>query len=296
MSHAAIDSILPALNRRLEAHSETASLDAQVLIAHVIDRPRTWVLAHPEHELDHSQIQDLQSLAARFEDGEPLPYILGRWEFFGFQFDLSPAVLIPRPETEVLVERALKWLRANPARRCIIDVGTGCGCIGISLAIKIQNLDVTASDISAPALDVARGNAHKHGVSDRIQFLQCDLLDRLTIEGSHELSSDLEMRAYDLICANLPYIPSADLASLRVAKFEPRLALDGGPDGLVLIRRLLGQAEERLSPGGALLLEIEERQGQDARAAALAAFPNAQIELFSDLSGRERLLQIQTGS
>jgi release factor glutamine methyltransferase len=272
-------SALADLTARFTPLSDTPALDAQVLLAHIFQKPRAWVLAHPERELDSSQDQALQDLTARRLNGEPLPYLLGHWEFFGLDFQVTPHVLIPRPETELLVEHALAWLHSHPAYRQAIDIGTGSGCIAIALASHIPELRVLATDLSLPALTVARQNAASHGLAGRITFLQSNLL---------ELPSGFH--SFDLIAANLPYIPSQTLAELSISRFEPALALDGGADGLDLIRRLLVQAPAHLSPGGCLLLEIEYRQGGSARALAQAAFPQAHIQLVPDLAGHDRLL------
>jgi release factor glutamine methyltransferase len=208
-----------------------------------------------------------------------LPYLLGHWEFYGLDFMVSPSALIPRPETELLVEQALAWLRQRPQRRLVADVGTGCGCIAVTLATHLPGLRVIASDLSFAALKLARANSRKLVVEQRISFIQCDLL--------------APFNKFDLIAANLPYIPSSELELLPVARREPRLALDGGPDGLETIRRLLQQALTRLAAGGLLLLEIEASQGSAALALAQAAFPYAQIQLLSDLAGQDRLIRLE---
>ncbi|MBN1145848.1 MAG: peptide chain release factor N(5)-glutamine methyltransferase [Anaerolineales bacterium] len=260
--------------------SESASLDAQALLAHVLGASRAWVLAHPEAAITAGQARALEAALARLEAGEPLPYVLGRWEFYGLDFIVTPATLIPRPETELLVEQALAWLEAHPAPRRALDVGAGTGCIGIALAVNAPRLDVLASDCSLAALRVARGNAQRHGVATRVRFVQADLLPPVAAR-------------FDLICANLPYIPSAALAGLRVSRWEPGLALDGGQDGLALIRRLLQAAPTALAEGGLLLLEIEASQGAAARNLARGAFPAAEASLLRDLAGKERLLKMQ---
>lgn len=272
---------LQRLKQRLAGVSESASLDAQTLLAHVTGRSRTWVLAHPEAALTQAQEQVLGAALERLEGGEALPYVLGRWAFYGLDFSLTPDTLIPRPETELLVETALAWLGAHPGRRWALDVGTGSGCIAVTLAVHAPDLRLLASDVSYPALRVARGNARQHAVAGRIWPLACDLLPPAA-------------RRFDLICANLPYIPSAKLATLAVARREPRLALDGGPDGLDLVRRLLRRAPGALAPGGLLLLEIEASQGASACALARAAFPVAEVRVVADLAGRERLLWVST--
>jgi release factor glutamine methyltransferase len=240
--------ILDQIQARLSAVSETPGLDAQVLLAAVSGRGRSWALAHPEAHLTDEQTTALEAALLRLEGGEPLPYVLGKWEFYGLDFALSPAALIPRPETELLVEQALGWLRAHPGRRWAADVGTGSGCIAVALAVNIPDLKILASDLSAEALQLAGDNARRHEVWERLSLVQADLLP-------------LAGRSFDLICANLPYIPSRKLKGLKVSAHEPLLALDGGPDGLDLIRRLLDRAPESLAPDGLLLLEIEASQG-----------------------------------
>ncbi len=270
--------------RRLSAVSETAILDAQVLLAHILDQPRTWVVAHPEAEISPEAQERLNAAVQRLADGEPLPYILGFWEFYARRFEVTPQVLIPRPETELLVEHALRWLRRFPLRRWVADVGTGSGCIAISLAAEIQDLQIVATDISLPALRVARRNAIRHGVHERVHLLQCDLLPLPP--------SGFAYHRFDLICANLPYIPTPLLRQLRVARYEPLLALNGGPDGLNLIRRLLKLAPAWLAPGGMLLMEIEASQGAALLSLAYDMFQSAQIRLHTDLAGQDRLLEV----
>jgi len=273
-------SLIEGIKARLASLSETAGLDAQVLLAHVIGSSRAWVLAHPEARLTEQQSATMERLLARLEQGEPLPYVLGSWEFYGLAFAVSPAALIPRPETELMVEAALDWLRNRPGRRLAAEVGTGSGCVAVALAKNCPDVRVVASDLSWDALELARQNVSRHGVMDRVGLVQADLLAP-------------SARRYDLICANLPYIPSDQLRSLRVSRWEPRQALDGGEDGLAQIRRLLRQAPEMLRGGGLALLEIEERQGERAEALARRAFPEAKVRLLKDLAGRDRSLRIE---
>ena len=260
---------------------EGAALDAHVLMGHVLGQPRSWVLAHPEVDLSPAQQSDLEASLTRLALGEPLPYVLGHWEFYGLDFEVTPDVLIPRPETELLVDIALAWLGRRPDSRSAVDVGTGSGCIAISLAAKIQNLRLVATDLSSEALEVARRNAQKYSVLDRVEFCCCDLLPP-------------EGRVYDLIVANLPYIPTDTMKALPVYGREPTLALDGGQDGLEVVRRLIALAPECLSPGGMALLEIESGQGMAALSLAYDTFSHASLHLHRDLSGRDRLLEIQT--
>jgi release factor glutamine methyltransferase len=272
--------LVDQIRDRLDKVSESSALDAQVLLAHILERPRSWVLAHSEITLSPEQSIDLENSLVRLESGEPLPYVLQTWEFFGLDFSISPQVLIPRPETELLVEQALAWLRANPRRRSAMDVGTGSGCIALTLAMNVPDLHILGSDISAGALEQAHKNLHRYGLQAQVEFVQADLIPAL----KHQV---------DLICANLPYIPSNELTRLKVGRWEPQLALDGGPDGLSLIRRLLGQAPDGLAPGGLLLVEIEAGQGQAVMSLARESFSRAETDLIQDLAGRDRLIRIQ---
>jgi release factor glutamine methyltransferase len=274
-----VGAVLNDLISRLEKKSETPALDARTLLAHVMNRTGSWVLAHPEASMTSRRAATLDALLGRLENGDPLPYILGRWEFFGLEFEVTPDVLIPRPETELLVERAIGWLKAHPDQRHAADVGTGSGCIGIALAANILDLQVMASDISSEALKMARRNAINNGVGKRVDFLCCDLFP-----------SENE---YDLIVANLPYIPTKTLHKLPIFGREPTLALDGGIDGLDLIRHFLTAAPDRLIPGGLLLMEIEASEGPAALSLACDIFSEAEIHLHKDLAGRDRIMEIQ---
>ncbi|MBI3244484.1 MAG: peptide chain release factor N(5)-glutamine methyltransferase [Chloroflexi bacterium] len=265
--------------------------EAALLLAHTLGQSREWVLAHPEAELTPEQGERFAKLVEQAEHGVPLPYLLGQWEFFGLNFKITPDVLIPRPETELLVEKAIviseQWA-VNSEREqgtgdgslfTVVDVGTGSGIIAVTLAVKLPHAHIVATDISAAALDVARANAVAHGVANRVQFIHGDLL-----EGVDKVN---------LICANLPYIPTAELETLPVARHEPALALDGGPDGLRVIERLLATAGDHLLPGGALLAETAATQGKAAASLACHYFPSARVEVHKDLAGLDRLLLIE---
>ena len=251
-----------------------------VLLSHVLEQPQTWILAHSEAALSATQQAKLTALIARLKQGEPLPYLTGRQEFFGLSFEVSPAVLIPRPETELLVETALRWLRLHPAADSVLDVGTGSGCIAISLAVHAPVLRVIATDLSAKALSIAQRNAEVHHVEARITCVQADLIPK-------------DLGRFDLICANLPYVPTSKLAEVNSLPFEPILALDGGPDGLELIKRCLACAPAHIRAPGMLLFEIEATTGNAALALARNAFSQAKISLLPDLTGKERLLTIE---
>jgi release factor glutamine methyltransferase len=263
---------------------ETAWLDAQVLLAHVTGHTRSWLLSHPETSLSPTEEQTIQSAIQQLQDGKPLPYVLGHWEFFGLDFIVTPDVLIPRPETELLIEYALGSIRSHPNYIYrIIDIGTGSGIIPVSLAVHVPQARLVATDISHAALKVARANAERQGVAGSIQFIQADLLPAEPAE--------LE---FDLICANLPYIPSETLKTLEIYGKEPTQALDGGIDGLDLIRRLLSLLSVRKTSDSLILLEIEERQGLAVSMLARASFPDAHIQIRKDLAGHDRLAIINT--
>ncbi|PKN92273.1 MAG: peptide chain release factor N(5)-glutamine methyltransferase [Chloroflexi bacterium HGW-Chloroflexi-6] len=256
------------------------SFEMQVLLAHVTGRNRAWLFAHPEASLTPEQEQAFQQARQRFEQGEPLPYILGHWEFYGLDFIVTPEVLIPRPETELLIDLARTQL--GPGSR-LIDIGTGSGCIPVTLATVLPNAEIVATDISPAALTIARLNAEKHGVGGRIRFCEADLFPL-----------DLQSASFDLILSNPPYIPTETLHGLEVFGREPTLALDGGPDGMDTIRRLLVESKRWLAPGGALLVEIESGLGQLALETAARQFPGAKIQVLKDLAGLDRVLSIVT--
>lgn len=248
-------------------------------MSEILGRTRTWVLTHPDVELEGTQSQTFLRYLARCEEGEALPYVLGWWEFYGRRFQLNPEVLIPRPETELLIEEALAFLRTHPGRRTAADIGTGCGCIAVTLAAEIPDLNIVATDIEGGALRIARNNALDHHVLPRMRFIQTDLLSPLRA-------------SFDLICANLPYIPSAEMADLVVARREPRSALDGGEDGLHVIDRLMAQLPDLLIPRGRVLLEIGADQAEAAKTIARNTIPASVVEVLKDLAGRDRLLVI----
>jgi len=264
------------------------TLEGQVLLAHVMGRSRSWLLAHPEVSLTPEQEQALETVVRQREAGVPLPYILGHWEFFGLDFNVSPEVLIPRPETELLIETALAWARTHPPLGpCyrFIDIGTGSGIIPVTLAVHVPSAEITAIDISPAALAVARQNAEKHGVEGRIRFIKANLLE-------YSIFNNSNTRIFDVLTANLPYIPTETLKTLEIFGREPTLALDGGPDGLQLIRRLLDDITARTVSARLILLEIENRQGAAVEALARQHFPAADIEIKKDLAGHDRLAVI----
>jgi len=272
--------MLKKIQDQLKSHSESPYLDSLVLLSHISGKSKSELIAHPSPDLSASQNHSLSKAIKQLQDGTPLPYIIGEWEFFRLPYKVTPAVLIPRPETEGLVELALEWLRANPGKRSCLEIGTGSGCIAISLAKSIPDLQIIATDISLPALEVAKYNASRHEVISQIHFLERDLFSGITLP-------------IDLLVANLPYIPSDKLRSLDVYRSEPTLALDGGQDGLHYIKEVLKGAAQHISPGGAVFLELDEDCGTLALALAKEVWPGITIHLVQDLSGQDRYLSIQ---
>jgi release factor glutamine methyltransferase len=271
-------------------------LDAQVLLAHVLGTDRAALLAHPERILTPAQAAAYRALVERGAAGVPLPYLTGHQAFYDLDLIVTSEVLIPRPETEHLIETALAWAhkrsltpQSSPHRGVglrIVDVGTGSGAIAVTLAKHLPGARVCAIDLSAAALEVARQNAARYDLEQRIEWKVGDLLTPLVEEGQQ----------VDLIAANLPYIVHKDLASLAVARHEPQLALDGGPDGLDLIRRLLVQAPRVLAEEGLLLLEIGAGQGEQVCDLARAALPGAQARILFDYAGLDRVVSIERGN
>ena len=260
-----------------------ARLEAEALLAHVLQMSRAQVLAHPERPLSTEEEAAVSEAHRRRSGREPLAYITGRREFFGIDFMVNPSVLIPRPETETLVETALKVASEFPngLEQSIVDVGTGSGAIAVSLALQLASAKIFAVDSSGAALELAKANAEMHGVADRITFLEGDLL--VPFSG-----------AVDLIVANLPYVRTGELSSLapEVQK-EPREALDGGQDGLDLIRRMMHQAQHVISGEGVILLEMDPRQAEPIRGLGESLFPGAGISVVKDLSGWDRVFMLR---
>lgn len=263
---------------------DSARLDAELLLAHVLRLDRTGVHVRSESNLSEGDARSFMALVQRRAAREPLAYLLGRKEFWSLEFEVAPAVLIPRPETEVAVEAALTILRpraSEPASIC--DLGTGSGCIAVALARELPGAAVVAADVSKAALEVARRNAAEHGVSDRIELVASNLF------------AQLRGRRFDLIVTNPPYVAAEEIDALEPElRWEPRLALDGGAGGLETIRWLLAEAVEALVVGGWLVMEIGAEQAAVVQAMAIVdGFTNIRIE--ADYAGTPRVLVAQVG-
>ncbi len=275
--------LVSATARLRDAGCATASLDAQVILAHVLVQERSWLFAHYNYTLSDDEAERYTELIARRVTSEPVAYIVGHKEFYGLDLEVDSRVLIPRWETELLVDTALDYLDTQSQRTLhVADIGTGSGAIALAIAASSPQAVVYAVDISADALAVASRNAHRLDERGQVRLLAGDLLAPLP-------------RRMDMIVANLPYINSADYGGLDrdVRDYEPRLALEAGVDGLDAIRRLLKQIPDAVLPGAVVILEIGSDQGHAVCDLAAALLPQARdIELRQDYAGRDRIVII----
>ncbi|MQF66011.1 peptide chain release factor N(5)-glutamine methyltransferase [SAR202 cluster bacterium AC-647-P02_OGT_505m] len=266
----------------IKTGSPDAKLEAEVLIRHVLGIDRATFFRDLEEPVTDSDRQHLDDLVVRRLRREPLNYITGFREFYGLSFEVSDSVLIPRQETELLVETVISLARSRPKHEIkICDVGTGSGAIAISLAVNLPFAEITAIDISQSALDIADANRRTHGVYNRVALRRGNLLEPVDFKP-------------EIIVSNPPYIPMGDLSLLQPEiQYEPRVALDGGTDGLELIRGLLSQSLDKVSSTGAILFEIDSSQVNSARILAREYFPNSHISVLDDLSGSSRAILIE---
>ncbi len=260
-----------------DGNIEDARLESELLLRHTLKISQVQLYLDLDHELSLNQEQTFWQLIKRRLDGEPTAYITGHREFYGLDFYVDPSVFIPRPESELLVEKALDLTQNHPVST-IAEIGTGCGAIAISLALKLPQAKIYATDISAPALKVALVNCQRHRVVNRICLLHGDMLDPLP-------------EPVDLVVANLPYVSELEMPDL--ANFEPLLALDGGSDGLEKIHQLCRRVTDKLRPDGCLLLEIGQGRGKGVTTCLRSLFPSAKIEVAPDLSGIDRVVSLR---
>jgi release factor glutamine methyltransferase len=275
-----IAALIDGVRRRLHAAGvEEPLLEAQLLAAHGLAINRATLLARLSEPSCGGDATALESLVRRRETREPLAYITGHREFYGLDFVVRPGVLVPRPETEQLVEFALTRLQRTP-KALVVDVGTGSSCIAVTLSVLAPEAAIIATDASADALAVARENLSRHNVSARVHVWQRDLLNGLG--------------TFDLIVANLPYVPEPDWTELapEVRDWEPREALVGGETGRDRIEQLLKRAPTHLRPGGLLLAEFGIGQGEALAGVARSVFPEADVSLRQDLAGHDRVLVV----
>lgn len=260
-----------------------AAIDAEVLARHVLGWDRARLLAYGRDPAPPHFSEDFNALVQRRGRREPVAMILGRREFWGLDFEVTPDVLVPRPETELVVEEALAFARSHTCRSAV-DVGTGSGCIAVALAGELPGLRITAIDTSRAALAVAARNAASHGVAERISFVEGDVLDPVCVP-------------VDLIVSNPPYVPEVDAATLApdVLRFEPHMALFGGGDGFDVLRRLFNDAHARLAPGGRLIVEFGFGQATELRELAIDSGWDV-IRVREDLQGIPRTAVLARGS
>jgi len=268
-----------------QAGIEEAVGEATVLLCHVLRLGKAEIFAQPERTLSGGELTLLDGLTARRLRHEPSAYITGHREFFGIDLLVDPRVLIPRPETETLVEAAIEfgrsWVARNQRRMLAADIGTGSGAIAIALAVHIPEVLVYAVDISPGALDIATLNVRRHGLDDQIILMQGNLLEQIN-------------QKLDLIVANLPYIRGGELAGLQpeVYLHEPMVALDGGDRGTDVIEAMLRQVPGKMAPGGALFLEIGAGQEERLTPIVRDILPGSDVTLVKDLAGIDRCMRI----
>jgi len=284
-----LDLLQWATNTLKDHRIENPRLNAELLLAHSLTLNREELYVRLHRELKEGEKGALERLIQRRSSGEPLQYILGKQEFWSINFKVDHRVLIPRPETELLVEQSLRILsektfEQNPS---VLEIGTGSGAIAIALAKEVTHIFLVATDISRDALVLAKENAASAGVQDRIQFVNSDLL------GSFQPSR--ERRAFDLILSNPPYIVQSEIGSLakEVRNFEPVIALDGGKDGLKFYRRLVSQTPSSLREGGWLLLEVGQGQAERVAEQIRERGTFLEPEILADLAGIERVVKAQ---
>ena len=261
--------------------TDDAALEARLIIQKATGLSRPVLLCHPERELTPDELSAIRAMTDRRAEGFPLPYLLGEWEFYGRPYFVDPSVLIPRPETELLVEEALGWLKSHPDVHMAYDIGTGSGCIAVTLLCERPELCMTAVDLHRDALRTACRNAERHHVRDRFNPVLADLASALA-------------PGAQLVCANLPYIPTETCKTIEPARFEPLSALDGGYDGFELYRRLFAQLSGKINRDSLILCEIEYRQREPALQTAEAYFPESEIKVLDDLAGQARVLRVRS--
>lgn len=263
----------------LRAVSETPRLDAELLLMYVLGWSRVKVIAEQKATLSTAQVAALRPLIERRAQRESIAYIVGYKEFYGMDFMVNSSVLVPRPETELLVDLAIQHAHRVQQPLHIADIGTGSGCIAVTLAAQLSEVVVYAVDISSDALKVAAKNVARHKVIAKVHLIEGDLVAPLKTP-------------VDMIVSNPPYTILSEIDA-GVLEHEPHLALDGGVDGFAVYRQLLADAPSKLGPDGMVLLEIGATQGAEVMALAHAHFPSAQITLYQDLVGHDRVVRIQ---
>jgi release factor glutamine methyltransferase len=279
-----IDAINTAAAELTAVGISDARLDAEVLLRHALGRDRAWLLAHIRDDVGQDQRAVFDQLVRRRTKREPLQHIIGTQEFWGLAFHVTPDVLIPRPETELIIESSLALIKDRSAPQRIIDLCTGSGCIVVSLAKELSRAQLFATDASSDALIIARQNAREHGVADRIRFFEGDLLEPL---------DELDIRGkVDIIVSNPPYVSAGELSTLQaeVRDFEPEIALIAGPTGTEMHQRIISDATAYLNRHGALIMEMGAGQAEMLARMIRANGQYEQHSILKDLAGIERVI------
>jgi release factor glutamine methyltransferase len=312
------DALRTGISRLREAHIDSYTLAAELLLLHVLQKDRAWLYAHPEHKIPPAELDRFLALITRRANGEPTQHLTGKQEFWSLEFEVTPDVLIPRPETEHVLEVALdrlavRELRAGRSQKTrgegflVADIGTGSGCLAVALAKELPGATIYATDISLAALDVAKSNAARHSAADRIHFLESDLFrpieampsrmpERIAASDSAVQSEGLES-AFDLVVSNPPYIPLRDAETLarEVRDHEPAIALYGGEEGYELYPHLIALASFHLKPGGIFAAEL----GYNGLAAVQPLLESRQwtaVGVTNDLAGIPRVIAAERRS
>lgn len=276
--------LIQAAKKLREAGVAQPERETASLLMFALHRDRTFLIAHNDYELTARELSSFKSCISRRANREPFQHIVGKQEFYGLDFKVTSDVLIPRPETELLVETAIEILRDSENPR-FCEIGTGSGCVAVSVLHELQNARALATDISEPAINIATRNARSNGVSELIEFVTSDVFEAV------------DEQRFDVILSNPPYIPSSDIAALQpeVRDFDPLIALTDGGDGLSIIQRIIGESPKHLNAGGFLLLEIGF--GQAGKVAAM--FDEkvwGEVNFLSDLQGIERVVKARVGT
>lgn len=269
---------------RLKEVTDTYLLDAQVILCHILKVERLYLIINKDRALTHKEILEYNKMIEERLSGMPVQYIIANQEFMGMDFYVEEGVLIPRPDTEILIEKILESIDQSK-KFTIVDIGTGSGAITISLASLIKNSQIYSIDISTKALDIARKNANKHGVTSKINFLKGSLFEPL---------EDMDIKGeVDILVSNPPYIPSSEIDRLQieVSRYEPRIALDGGEDGLDFYRKIVNNAPEYLRPDGLLALEVGHDQARKVADLMKGNNKYVDIQITKDLAGIERVVR-----
>ena len=269
--------------KELLAVTSDANIETEAILEHITKLKKIQIYSNPETPISNEEIKIAKNIIDRRKNREPLPYIINSWDFYGLTFFLNSDVLIPRPETEILVDTALYWLNSRQnSIQLIADIGTGSGCIGIAIAMHHSSSKIIAVDVSKKALETACRNIHNYNLSKRIHLINGDLLN----------SIDSKL---DLIIANLPYVPNKDSLDLQeeIIKFEPHQALFGGEKGTEIIENLILQSKKYLEKDGCFLIEINPPQANELNEKIVNTWPEKQTKIIKDLSGSDRIIMSQ---